>query len=305
MSSDNQSLTPESQEEDWSGLGDPLLRRRVQNRINQRASRQRRLQQEREAGIVRRGRGRPRVLAIAIHRGTSGSSEVSNSRTQLLGQLGTLASTTQPTRRRTAAGGESFYLCEVDTATCVRLVERLTATVRQSVEQGDPASDLLLSLTQLNVFRGMMANMLALGLTLDTVKDDDAISSFNIPQPNISHHRLPPSLLPTDLQTSMVHHPWLDPFPIPSIRDILLSRQGEYDEVALCNDFVGLCSSGGDGQVGIIIWGDPWDPYGYEMTEFFAEKWMWLLRDCEEIQVSTNHWRSQRGEPPLFDVHRR
>jgi hypothetical protein len=162
-------------------------------------------------------------------------------------------------------------------------------------------SDLLLSLTQLNSWRAMMQNMNALGMTMATVKQEDAVSRFRLHDTADMHDPLPPALRPTSLQRALVHHPWIDSFPFPDFRDLLLLREGEYSEEALCND---LCGSSTDqnstGQVGMITWGEPWDPSSWEMTEDFARKWLWMFSTCSDLLAATNHWRIQRGEVELF-----
>lgn len=87
-----------------------------------------------------------------------------------------------------------------------------------------------------------MQNMNALGLTMEAVKKQDAVSRFNLHGAAARDDALPPSLQPTFLQRAGVHHPWIDPFPFPDFRDLLLLREGEYDEEALCNDLCGSCT---------------------------------------------------------------
>ncbi|TQS33575.1 hypothetical protein Golomagni_06075, partial [Golovinomyces magnicellulatus] len=188
--------------------------------------------------------------------------------------------------------------CKVDAATVSRFVDQLVETFTTGLRNGDPTSDLLLSLTQFNAFRAMLQNMNTLGLTMEMMKEDDRISSFNQSMPV---GQLPSSLQPTAVQSAIPHHPWIDPFPIPSFRDALLINEGKYDEDDLCNDLVGQCGMLG-GQVGIIVWGEAWDPMGFEMTETFAKKWADVFRDCWEIRASTDYWRRSRGERPIFEV---
>lgn len=146
-----------------------------------------------------------------------------------------------------------------------------------------------------------MYNMACLGLTLNNIKQAGRISSFNLSSK--APFIIPHSLQPTNLQKTIVHHPWVDPFPIPSFRDALLEHEDQYSDIEMCNDLVGQCESNGNGHVGIIIWGEPWDPRGWEMTETFARKWFWLLSKCTELLESTNYWRSLREEFALFAFH--
>jgi hypothetical protein len=140
---------------------------------------------------------------------------------------------------------------------------------------------MLLSLTQYNVLRAMFTNIVVLGLTMNDIKGD-VESRFNRVSPyldtnssnDLAMKQLPPALRPTMLQMSITHHPWIDPFPLPSFRDALLLANGLYNEVELCNDLIGQCGYRSAGQVGIIVWGEPWDLYGWETTKSFARKWL-------------------------------
>lgn len=235
---------------------------------------QRKLEKDREAGVVRRARGRPK-----------GSTKKSP--------------TSASSPESTVALIQPFRICEVNSATVTTFMDQLFTSVNNGLKTGHPRADLLLSLTQFNAFRAMMQNISSLGLTLEIMKDPESISTFNT---KTQIGTLPPSLQPTALQSAIPHHPWIDPFPIPSFRDALLLQDGAYDEDAFCNDLLGECGSP-SGQVGIIVWGDhPFDPMGYEMTEAFAKKWAWLLQGCWELKASTDYWRRSRGERPIFEV---
>ena len=200
------------------------------------------------------------------------------------------------------AQSRNLPICSCNAAETLQLIGRLSIRVHQGMQcDPHPSADMLFSLTQFNVLRAMYTNISLLGLTMDDIKSDmvsgfscSNIRDLKLPSP------LPPSLAPTQLQQSIIHHPWIDPFPIPAFRDSLLLASGLYDEEDLCNDLAGQCGNGGHGQVGIIIWGEPWDPHAWEMTEKFACKWYWLFGRCQELLVSTNYWRSQRGEPRMF-----
>lgn len=188
-------------------------------------------------------------------------------------------------------------VCFLDSAQTMAVMDRLAYAVNCSLLQGNPTSDLLLSVTQLNSFRAIKYHMDALNLNLEMIKDQNAISYFNAPAATFNTYSLPPSLHPTSLQKSQVHHPYIDPLPIPSLRDALLRYEGLYNDYDFCRDMIGDV-----GKAGIMVWGDPWDPYGLEVSESFANKWLWLLRSCHEMLVSTNYWRAQRGEADLFSL---
>lgn len=58
-------------------------------------------------------------------------------------------------------------------------------------------------------------------------------------------------------------------------------------------------SSNSTPQNGLIIWGDPWDPAGWEITPQYLQRWAWTIDGCTELLASTNYWRQRRGEKLL------
>lgn len=161
-----------------------------------------------------------------------------------------------------------------------------------------PRTELLLGLTQLNLIRALIFNIDILGYT-PAHMHNDALSPFCIassPRVNEETAVLPPSLRPTALQRSTPHHPWLDLFPIPRMRDNLIAIESLGNEYGLCE---ALCSSM-DGTSGMLVWKDPWDPAGWEVTSRFACTSGSIIEGCWDLFQSTNYWRIKRGEKLLF-----
>lgn len=128
---------------------------------------------------------------------------------------------------------------------------------------------------------------------------DDAISPFSTLRPGIAEDtNLPSALRPTKLQKSLAHHPWLDFFPLPKMRDNLLLA-GEFDDEELCVDIMGFWDTSTD-SCSMLVWGEPTDPSSWEVTEAFLRKWPWVVRGCPELLTSTNHWRRERGDAVIF-----
>lgn len=50
---------------------------------------------------------------------------------------------------------------------------------------------------------------------------------------------------------------------------------------------------------GLLVWSNPWEPSGWELTEGFMKKWGFLVNGCTDLVQSTNRWRDLRGEEPL------
>ena len=156
---------------------------------------------------------------------------------------------------------------------------------------------------QFNVTRGLAQNAAILGLPMEAFLDDDAVSPFNKQgprlEPGVSQvSAFPVSLHPTLLQGSTLHHPWIDIFPFPRMRDNYLrsitNNTITWDEDELCDDIHQCGTTSQDAS--FIIWGEPWDPRNWEASIAFLRKWMWLLEGCPEILRSTNYWRRKRGE---------
>lgn len=175
-------------------------------------------------------------------------------------------------------------------------------------------ADHLISLVYYNVYRALTSNIALLGLDANMMYSDDYPSPFlpMSPTATSSIRRLPPALQPTALQQSIAHHPQWDVLPIPVIRDNILNYgEDNLDDVELCCDLVGgdlhADLTGEDMQnknepSGFIVWGEPWEATSWEVTESFARRWSFLLKNATILFTSTNRWRSIRGEDPLnFD----
>lgn len=164
---------------------------------------------------------------------------------------------------------------------------------------GTPNINDLATLSKLNMKRALMDNIVAVGMTMAWVADDDSISIFSMTRPGYPGHAIPDSLRPTELQRTKPHHPWLDIFPFPQIRDNLITAQEDFDDDELCYDLMAFWDSE-NSDPAVLIWGCPWDPRNWEVTEAFVRKWGWVLDGCSEIQESTNRWRRLRGEKALL-----
>ena len=89
--------------------------------------------------------------------------------------------------------------------------------------------------------------------------------------------------------------------PSPTLRDNFIDLLETIDEDELCSDLIGGLFEG-DAEVdarGWIVWKDPWDISGWEMTEGFIKKWGFVLKGCDESLQATNRWRRLRGEEEL------
>lgn len=114
------------------------------------------------------------------------------------------------------------------------------------------------------------------------------------------NNKLSRDLLPTPLQITVSHHPWLDLLPFPSFRERVLSLMimtpPMIDILELKHDIFM--------NDGIFCWrpserggtGHPWEGRNWEAESWFLKKW-WMLLGGEEgdLWKHTQWWRLMRG----------
>ncbi|KAF4150977.1 hypothetical protein CNMCM6069_004802 [Aspergillus lentulus] len=272
-------------EDSWFGITDPKIRRRLQNRLNQRERRKRLRASDTSSNQLEQQLGPGAESANHIDRIL-----------RILDAIRILG----PAAINAAAALKQLESAIVFGARC---------------NAWSPAADLRLGVTRLNVLRALHTNLEVLGYRPSDI-EDDAQSTFTVERPSrhpdrdIIEAKLPSALRPTVIQRTIPHHPWLDLIPFPCMRDTLILAQDFIDDEQLCQDMSGRGSplvqqsnlDAGIGETGILVWKDPWDPSGWEVTKVFIQRWGWTLRNCPELLRSTNAWRRYRGERPLFTV---
>jgi hypothetical protein len=187
------------------------------------------------------------------------------------------------------------HFCYLSLETRQIVLDLLHDRVNRGIVSRALSSEFLLPVTQWNIIRAMVTNATTMGLTMALLAED-IISPFNACGP--ARANLPPSLHPTYLQKSIIHHPWIDLCAVSSVRDALLRNLHLYSEDELCDDLFGKSSDSTE-STGLLIWGEAWDASAYEISERMFRKWRWLWRECPEVIWSTNYWRLQRGEETL------
>lgn len=189
--------------------------------------------------------------------------------------------------------------CAVLSPHAQQILRHFTQNAYESYLHGCPTSDHLLTLSKVNVFRAFGHILSILGMS-DAWLYDEAISPFSTAQPGyVEDSSLPLTLRPTALQRTQPHHPWIDFFPLPRMRDNLLLAEDSYDEDQLCIDIMGFWDPPVE-SYSLLVWGNPANPANWEVTEAFLRKWPWVIRGCPELIQSTNHWRRKRGERVIF-----
>ena len=121
-----------------------------------------------------------------------------------------------------------------------------------------PRPTALHTLIQLNALNAIGHNAGTLGITVESLCDDNTVSPFNRQGPCV-WESFPTSLRPTALQTAVRYHPWIDLFPIPQMRDdfIRVCERIDGDEFYL--DLVNVKEDAGE-KPNLIVWGNPSDP---------------------------------------------
>lgn len=178
-----------------------------------------------------------------------------------------------------------------------------------SYMQGEPAVAHLPLLVRFNVATALAANAALMGVTeeflewegVSPMRTQDQLSGLSFQS---QFANWPAALHPTRLQLSMEHHPWVDCFPWPQLRDNMLTAFEDpdmCDEEELCHDICDYKDAEKDPM--LLIWGSPQDPRSWEFSDGFLRKWAWLLSGCGDVITATNHWRAKRGEKLITPQH--
>ncbi|KAF6840992.1 hypothetical protein CMUS01_03712 [Colletotrichum musicola] len=282
--------------EDWTGVTSTAERRKLQNRLNQRA-RRRRNQKTKQESPTDQG---PEKDAM-IKKEASPTNEDEGIRTLIA------AYPSKQTKQRTTPSAS--IICELGDPKTRSMLDKFAQEAYEDYVRGQPCPSYLTTLVRVNVFHAMVRNADVLGF--DTAwLTYEAVSPFNQHGPGLSASKTTPifrdgvscpeNMRPTPLQLAVEHHPWIDFFPHPRMRDNFLrvvAEMGEdyVDEDDMCRDIVDVGAGAGVEEAALIVWGEPWDPRGWEATESFLRKWGWLLAGCTEMLEGTNYWRQKRG----------
>ncbi|KAL7974053.1 hypothetical protein HDV63DRAFT_401048 [Trichoderma sp. SZMC 28014] len=307
-------------------------RRRLQNRLNQRASRKRRreLQQQQQ-----KGKNQVNKWVFYIDPRTE-KQQADDGRRQNDSAVSTVNRSLGHKTKYYDAGFPDIFLskehrdrafrffCTMTREERTVFFRRLHDLVSENVARCTLDSQLLLSVMQFNVMRAAMAAATSIGLIWEQLVEDDTMSPFNrdtvLPMLFLAPYEgastssagnaavsngdelthIAPCLRPTALQRHILHHPWIDLCPQPSLRDALLKRLNDIDEDEFCHHlFLQSSDADEDGMIGMVIWGEPFDLASYEISETMLRKWPWIAKECPDIIKTTNYWRKARAEKPL------
>ncbi|KAJ3507447.1 hypothetical protein NM208_g15956 [Fusarium decemcellulare] len=255
--------------EDWTGVTEATLRRKLQNRLNQRAWRSRqKLKQSVQATASESNEKSPDLPAdtlITTEVSATLSNRASSERSP---------ETWHPTENRS--------ICRMGDSRMRSLVEQLARQAWYEYQSGAPCFVHLSALTKINVFRALSSNAVILGCSSEWL-DNDAVSRLQVGGDTCQGSVTPSALQPNSLQRTVSHHPWIDLLPVARMRQNLLEAlhyRGFAAEDELCYDIVDIGFGGGPDEPSLIVWGQPWDPCGWEVSVAFLRKWGWLMQGC-------------------------
>lgn len=296
--------------DDWTGVTSPAERRKRQNRIHQRAY-----------------RISHSMYTLFLYFPTSESvahcSTVEKKRHELLGSQPSL---THPSVALTGTSSEhtqSQLPIQLDEARGTNRVQELvqpeghlllptvesrtafqtfTQQAYQDYTYGAFRLDHLNIIVRANVLAAFAHNATLLGFKFEGLCSPNLASPFTQQGPDLIEAVTPPQgcpdwLRPTPLQMTVRHHPWIDLIPLPRLRDNILRtiQHGTHDNTPLAMDILDVRDMRSEAAC-LIVWGESWDPDGWEVSVPFLRKWGGVLEGCPEMIEATNSWRQKRGE---------
>lgn len=252
--------------ENWRGKNDPTERRRIQNRLNQRAFRQRQ-----RSGEHTPRQYRPRNSSA----GSASSQETSDLDTPQDEEDDPL---------------ETVHEARSDSAPATSQSSRTTSASTSRVW------DELGQLINRNFLAAVSSNARLLGVNGAAIQNPAPVVT---PRPGIG---IPSTLQPIQAQTRIPHDPIIDAIPHPRLRYNILRAiaSQQIDGAALSRDLRAsgaLENAHGTWQrCGLVVWGPAPQLSSWELSEAFLRRWGFLLQGCEDLLAATNVWRGQRGE---------
>lgn len=311
----------------WRDIADPVNRRKLQNRQNQRYSRERKAKSNGNFGglVIKQWRIKaghlpktgdcqvikPSALADAYHGIPTPTASFNNNK---------ISSEAAPPHAQSCPLGRSIQSMQVEDGLefWYRRSPDITPTEAnilrkhwyQQKQVTTVPNDRLITLIYYNVFRGFATIVDVLGLKSDRMCDEYLPSPFLPLSPTSTSAltNLPKALQPTYLQRTVDHHAYIDIYPCAKVRDnVIIQELSDELEEDLCTDIMGggcdpdeqLTLDEGS-RTGTSLWGDPCFVENWEISEHMARKWSWVFAGAYDLQDATNARRRRRGWNEIF-----
>ncbi|TKA80311.1 hypothetical protein B0A55_02217 [Friedmanniomyces simplex] len=269
--------------ENWRGKNDPTERRRIQNRLNQRAFRQR-----------QRAGQSPKQYKPRSMSGSSVQDEFSDGEDDDKDDDKSTNSSNSG-----AEGTPSTLPTGVVAYSDPRAFSAPAANQPRGVT--DAASgyvwDELARLINRNLMQAALQNTAALGIDASALQTGALVYT-----PRPSSRTLATSLVPVELQYRVAHDSIIDVIPCARLRHNILHAiaHGQINAAAFtkCIRRSGAMEQSNEGwqRSGLVVWNCPEYVGSWELSETFIRRWAPLLQGCEDLLAATNTWRSKRGE---------
>jgi hypothetical protein len=289
--------------ENWRGKNDPAERRRIQNRLNQRAFRE------------RQRSGEPTKSASPQKQTESDDDEEDDDEVDVEDKTEEQESSSEDEEDEDESDDDDDDDADAEQSNPgspppgpgpVRphfngQVSRAACTPATSMPSTDNPWDELAQLINRNFMQAVSANARRLGLNLTALGAGTATSTPRIRNPA----NLPPTLKPVEVQHQLPHDPLIDTIPHSRLRFNVLRAiaTGNLDaarfSACLRRSGAVVNVQGEARRSGLIVWNFPEQLASWELSEGFVMIWGFLLEGCEDFVAATNVWRSRRGERSL------
>lgn len=291
--------------ENWRGKNDPAERRRIQNRLNQRAFRERQ-----RTGETTKSVSPPKQSQSDNDedekKGNKGGDDVddddddddeeedssSEDEDEDDDDDDDDAEQSNPGSPPPGPAARPHFNGQVSRAAC---------TPATSLPSTDNPWDELAQLINRNFMQAVSANAQRLGLNTTALRAGTATST-----PRLRNAAsLPPTLKPVEVQHQLPHDPLIDTIPHTRLRFNILRAiaTGNLDasrfSASLRRSGAVINVQGEARRSGLIVWNFPEQLASWELSEGFVMVFGFLLEGCEDFIAATNVWRSRRGERSL------
>ena len=258
--------------ENWRGKNDPAERRRIQNRLNQRAFRQRQRAGESPKQY------KPRSMSSTSQQQDDSDEEEDDDEDDDSSDSGSSdpSSSAQGRTASATAGNQRGGVADSQTG---RVWDELGQLINR------------------NFKAATVTNAQHLGIDLSALNAGTAART-----PRVTNRHIPAALTPVELQHQVPHDAVIDTIPHARLRFNILRAvaQGQIDGAAFCKCIRAsgalVVLNGSWQRGGLVVWSSPEQVASWELSEPFVRRWALLLEGCEDLIAATNAWRSRRGE---------